>query len=108
MSDAAPERTAPVKQPGRELGGVAWFTLMVGMWSAFSTLLIASPETLRDVWSWLTGLPLAAEVVMWILLLPWALALAAWQSSWDEWIRLLIVALLGATWTASSKPRLKR
>lgn len=103
MTEAAVRKT----EPGH-VEGVAWFTLMVGMWSAFSALLIASPETLEEIWSWLTGLPLAAEIVMWILLLPWALGLAVWQSSWDEWLRLLIVALLGAGWTAVSRPRVKR
>ncbi|MBD0339061.1 MAG: hypothetical protein ICV67_07230 [Thermoleophilia bacterium] len=67
-----------------DIGGVPWFALMVGMWSAFSTLLIVSPETLSDVWRWLTGLPLALEILMWIAILPWALALAVWQSSWGR------------------------
>jgi 4,5-DOPA dioxygenase extradiol len=51
MSQADP---APVARP--KLDGVLWFTFMVGMWSAFCTLLLASPETLDDIWSWLTGL----------------------------------------------------
>ena len=75
-----------------DVGGVGWFTVMVGMWSAFSTLLIVSPETLADVWRWLTDLPLA---------------LAVWQSSWEDWLRLLLIALLGAFWTMVSAPRAK-
>ena len=90
-----------------DVGGVGWFTVMVGMWSAFSTLLIVSPETLDDVWRWLTGLPLALEVLMWIAILPWALALAVWQSSWEDWLRLLLIALLGVFWTMVSAPRAK-
>lgn len=88
-----------------DVGGVGWFTFMVGMWSAFSTLLIASPETLADVWDWLTGLPLALEILTWIAILPWALGLAVRQSSWEEWLRLLVIALLGAFWTSISAPR---
>jgi len=90
-----------------DVGGLGWFTLMVGMWSAFSTLLISSPETLADVWRWLTGLPLALEILTWIAILPWALALAVWQSSWEDWLRLLLIALLAAGWTALSAPRLR-
>ena len=88
-----------------DIGGIPWFTFMVGMWSAFATLLIASPETLGDVWRWLTGLPLALEILMWIAILPWALGLAVWQSSWEKWLQLLVIALLGAFWTAISAPR---
>ena len=95
------------KPAAADVGGIPWFTLMVGMWSAFSTLLIVSPETLAAVWRWLTELPLALEILMWIAILPWALALAVWQSSWEEWVRLLLIALLGAFWTMVSAPRAK-
>ena len=97
MSEATVQRT--------DVGGVGWFALMVGMWSAFSTLLIASPETLAEIWRWLTGLPLALEILTWVAILPWALGLAVWQSSWEDWLRLLVIALLGAAWTAISAPR---
>lgn len=108
MSQAATGNTAQPSTLHREVEGVVWFTLMVGMWSAFSTLLIASPATLADIWEWLTELPLALEIVMWIVLLPWALALAVWQSSWAEWLSLLVIALLGAGWTLVSKPHAKK
>lgn len=108
MAHVATEKIPSAEARHGRVEGVAWFTMMVGMWSAFSTLLIASPETLGEIWSWLTGLPLAAEVVMWIVLFPWALALAVWQSSWEEWVTLLVIALLGAGWTLVSKPRIKR
>ena len=91
-----------------DIGGIPWFTLMVGMWSAFFTLLLAAPDALEEIWAWLTGLSLAAEIAMWILILPWALALAVWQSSWDDWQRLLVLALLGAAWTGISVPRVKK
>jgi hypothetical protein len=97
---------APVPRP--RLEGIAWFTFMVGMWSAFCTLLLASPETLDDIWDWLTGLALGWEIVMWVLLLPWALALAVWERSWPEWLTLLLIALMGAGWTLVSKPKVKR
>jgi hypothetical protein len=100
MTDIA----TPKPQPA-DIGGIPWFTLMVGLWSAFSTLLITSPETLGDIWRWLTGLPLALEILMWIAILPWALALAVWQSSWAEWLQLLVIALLGLFWTSISAPR---
>ena len=42
---------------------------------------------------------------MWIAILPWALGLAVWQSSWEKWLQLLVIALLGAFWTAILAPR---
>ena len=91
-----------------ELKGIGWFTFMVGMWSAFFTLMLVSPDTLHDIWDWLTGLPLLAEIAMWILLLPWALALAVWESSLRDGLTLLILAFLAAAWTGISVPRPRR
>jgi hypothetical protein len=109
MSQVAMYGPRPAPAPDvRGLQGVGWFAFMVAMWSAFFTLLVAAPDSLADGWHWLTGLPLAAEIVMWILLLPWALGLAVWQSSWQEWLRLLVVAVVAAGWTLVSAPRPKR
>jgi hypothetical protein len=106
MSQVAMYGRRPAPAPDVQgLQGVTWFALMIGVWSAFFTLLAAAPDSLADAWHWLTGLPLAAEVAMWVLLLPLALALAVWQSSWQEWLRLLVVAVLAAGWTIVSTPR---
>jgi hypothetical protein len=78
---------------------------MVATWSAFVTLLAASPETLADVWSWLGGVALFYEIVMWILLLPWAVGYAVWESSWDHWLRILLVVLVAAMHLVLSAPR---
>jgi hypothetical protein len=109
MSEAAAEQHGASKEHEKpRLEGVVWFTFMVGMWSAFSTLLLASPETLDDIWDWLTDLPLALEILMWIAILPWALALAVWEADWSDWLTYLVIALLGLGWTLVSKPRVKR
>jgi hypothetical protein len=88
--------------------GTTWFAAMVAMWSAFVTLLASSPQTLADVYDWLTGLALVWEIVMWILLLPWALAYVVWESSWDRWLSVLIVVLVAAAHLLLSAPRSKR
>lgn len=103
MTEIATKRA----KPAPALEGVAWFALMVGMWSAFYALLIASPETLADMWRRLTELPLAAEIAMWILVFPWALGIYVWERSWDEWVRLLLVALFGAVWMRVSAPKVE-
>ena len=106
MSDFITHKTPDI-QP-LAVKGIGWFTFMVGMWAAFFTLVLASPDTLDDIWTWLTGLPLLAEIAMWILLLPWVLALAVWQSSLGDGLTFLILAFLGAAWTGISVPRLEK
>lgn len=91
---------APAAAPG-----TIWFGAMVAIWSAFVTLLAASPETLGAAYDWLTGLAIVWEIVMWILLLPWALAYVVWESSWDRWLRILIVVLFAAAHLVLFAPR---
>jgi hypothetical protein len=95
-------RTPPHVAKGATFGG-----LMVAMWSAFVTLLAVSPETLDDAYDWLTGLPIVWEVVMWILLLPWALAYLVWESSWAEWVRIIVIVLMVGVHLLVSAPRVQ-
>jgi hypothetical protein len=71
---------------------------MVATWVAFGVLAVASSDTLSDLWAWVRGLPLVAEVVLWVLTLPWMLALAVWENPWDEWLRRLLVASVAGGW----------
>jgi hypothetical protein len=88
--------------------GSVWFGLMVAVWTVFFTLLAASPETLADTYDWLTGLAIAWEVLMWIVLLPWALAYVVWESSWEHWLRVLVVVLIATVHLSISMPRTRR
>jgi hypothetical protein len=108
MSETATQTTRSVRVPALVVHGTTWFGLMVAVWSAFVTLLLASPETLDDAWSWLTGLSLVPEIVTWIVVLPWALAYLVWESSWDHWLRVLILVLLVTVHVSVSAPRSSR
>ncbi len=81
---------------------------MVAVWSIFFTLLVMSPSTLADVYDWLTDLAIVWEVLMWIVLLPWALAYVVWESSWDHWLRVLVVVLIVTFHLSASAPRVRR
>lgn len=94
------KQTVPTVAPGS-----AWFAAMVGTWSTFLTLLAASPETLADTYAWLRGLAAVWEVLMWIVLLPWALAYVVWDSSWDQWLRVVVVVAMAAVHLLISAPR---
>ena len=87
--------------------GTTWFGLMVASWTTFFTLLSASPETLADVYDWLTGLAIVWEIVMWIVLLPWAVTYVVWERSWEQWLRVVVVVLLATAHLSISVPRAK-
>ncbi|HLE98450.1 MAG TPA: hypothetical protein VI540_01040 [Gaiellaceae bacterium] len=87
------------------VSGAAWYGAMVATWSIFFTLLVVSPETLEDVYDWLVDLAIVWKILMWIVLLPWALAWLLWESSWDRWLRLVLIVLLTTVHLAISAPK---
>jgi hypothetical protein len=99
----APRAPAPTAVPG-----ATWYGAMVALWSIFFTLLVISPGTLDDVYDWLTGLALVWEVLMWIVLLPWALAYLALESSWANWLQILVVVLIVVVHLSISTPKQTR
>lgn len=105
MSQLAANQTSPQAASRPTVGAYAWFVGMAGSWVGFAILAIAAGDALRDLWVWVQELPLVAEIVLWVLTLPWVLALAVWESSWDEWLRMLLVSLIAAGWTVISIPR---
>lgn len=93
---------APRAQSSR-IGGVLWLLLMVGMWIAFFTALFA--DRLDEVWRWARDLPLLLELGLWLLTFPWILGTAVWESSWEAWLRVALVAAFAVGWTLASVPR---
>ena len=86
-------------------GAYAWFGLMVGSWLAFGVLAVTSEDTLAGIWDWVGGLPLVLELVVWLLTFPWMLALAVWESAWNDEARVLVVLAIAIGWTLMSIPR---
>lgn len=109
MSQAAVESTGrkavsvPMQAPGS-----AFFALMAGLWGSFVTLLAVSPQTLDDAYDWLRGLSLVPEVVMWVLTLPWTVAYLVYETSWQHWVRVLLVALVVTVHLSVCAPRSRR
>jgi hypothetical protein len=103
--DIRPKRCVPT---ATAVPGATWFGAMVALWSIFFTLVAVSPETLHDAYDWLTGLAIVWEVLMWIVLLPWALAYLVWDSSWAQWMQTLVLVLIVAAHLSMSVPRARR
>jgi hypothetical protein len=86
---AAPPSPPPSPQPsprrtvgraleiGLSLYGIAIFTVL---WVGFAVGLATGGDLLIDAWAWLTGLEPVAAVIAWILFLPIAVGLWAWNA----------------------------
>ena len=97
----------PSARTPRGLLAYASFAIMVGGWVAFAVALIASRQTLDDVWTSVRDLPLVVEGVIWLLGFPFLLGLAIWQA-WDEAVRLTVIALLAIAYTYMFVPRARK
>jgi hypothetical protein len=86
-------------------GAYAWFGLMVGAWLAFAVLAVTSEGALDRIWDRVGDLPLVLEVIVWLLTLPWLLALAVWESAWSDTARVAVVLAIATAWTLISIPR---
>lgn len=71
------------------------------VWIVFFVLMIFSPETLTDVWEWVQERNDALQVVLWLLTLPYMLALAIWESDWASWLRITLVVTIALLWTGA-------
>jgi len=71
------------------------FALSLVLSLAFGYYLATDPSRLADAWVWVRSLPLAAQVILWLLLLPWMLALWVCSMPWSLGVRIaLVVAVL--------------
>jgi hypothetical protein len=101
---------APVRQrqatAPTSTGGAGLFTLL---WLIFLGVLIFEPERLDAVWSWFRDLPMIAQVVGWVVMLPLVLGLWIWQAPWAAWIRVSLIVLLALSNVITfSRPRRPR
>jgi hypothetical protein len=104
MNEAATHTTAHPRPARPTMGAYLWFAGMVGLWTAFGVVALVSVDKLGDLWAWVTGLPLVAEIVVWIAALPWVLGLWVSQTAWPEWLRILLVLSFAVGWTVVSIP----
>jgi hypothetical protein len=87
------------------VGAYRWFAGMAGVWTAFGVLALISVDKLGDLWGWVVGLPLVAEILVWITAFPWVLGLWVSQSPWPGWLRIELIVFFALGWTLASIPR---
>jgi hypothetical protein len=87
------------------MGAYVFFVVCLALWAAFAWAAAARPAVLDQAWGRVRELPLIAQPVVWIALLPWLTGLAVWEShrGTAEGRRMLVVAIAAAFivfWTA--------
>ena len=58
-------------------------------WGGFIVALVVNREWLDLVWNWVRGLPLVAQITVWVLFLPGMVGLWIWEYSYPALIRIL-------------------
>jgi len=71
------------------------FTVLTLLWIAFAAALLFNREMLDSVWQSFRSWPLVIQIVVGLLILPVALGLWIWETSWPIWLRLILVVGLG-------------
>jgi hypothetical protein len=80
---------------GLSLYGAAVFTVL---WGGLLVAVATGGTLLEDAWAWLTGLDTVGAVVAWILLLPIAVGLWAWNEAGSLLVQGVVLVGLTA-WT---------
>lgn len=81
------------------------FLAMVSGWSAFAALMVFSEPNLGELWRGVRDLPLLVEGLVWLALFPFVFALGIWDSSWEGWLRLVLVGCCAIGWSLAFLPR---
>ena len=68
------------------------------LWIGFAVAMAVDREWLDLLWEWVRALPLAAEIIIWLLFLPIMVGLWIWVSSWPALVNLLAIAGI-VVWT---------
>lgn len=87
------------------LVAVSAFALFVVLWAAFVVALVVSQGSIDAVWEWLRGLPMVAQAVVGLALLPVVAGLWVWETGWPVAVRLIIVGGLAVATLYTFLPR---
>ena len=65
------------------------------LWLGFAAALVFNQAILDQAWLSFRGMPFIVQALVGLLVLPVALGLWIWETSWPLWLRLLLVIGLG-------------
>jgi hypothetical protein len=67
------------------------FAGFAALWVVLIAAMFLEPGALDAAWAWLTGLPLLAQGLAWLLFLPLTGALWTWSFDWPVIVRVVVV-----------------
>lgn len=80
---------------GQTTSEAAWTISVFGIslmaTALFGYYLFTQPERLVELWHWTRSLNIFVQGVIWVIFLPWMVALWIWSTSWALPIRLVLV-----------------
>jgi hypothetical protein len=80
------------------LFAIGAFAMFVVLWIGFAIALRGDHGFLDASWQWLRALPMPVQVVVWVVILPIAVGLWAWESTWPPIVGILLAGGMVA-WT---------
>ncbi len=78
---------------------VFWWIVLIGGWMCFAYL-ATLPGGLDAAWAWTQAQPFLMRAAMWLLLLPWMVGLAIWQSGLAPGVRALAITAMAIGWSS--------
>lgn len=84
---AASRRVGPVEVAI----AIAGFAVFVVLWVGLAYSMVVDASLPEEAWAWLRGLETVPQIVAWIAILPIAVGLWTWTSSWPP----IVFALVG-------------
>jgi hypothetical protein len=90
-------RVADESHQGAGTGGFYVLNLLLVavvalLWAGFALSAWQDPGLLTAAWDWVHALPASSEIMAWVLGLPWMVALAVWQGTWPDLVRVGLAA----------------
>lgn len=86
--------------------------VFVLLWVYVASAVLTDGQLLADSWAWLSSLDLVPAVVVWILVLPVAVFLWAWQAGLEPlWMAVVMLGLVlwtGIAWSGLMRTLLRR
>jgi hypothetical protein len=78
--------------------GIGWladagvlFAVFAVIWVVFGVALVRRHETVDQAWTRIRSLPLAVQLLVWLLFLPVMIGLWIWESTWPLVVRATLV-----------------
>jgi len=88
-----PQKVRDEKPEYRKAAVAMWLRILMAGWVLFALVPLAVPGGFDGEWAWIASQPVAMRAAMWVLLLPWMLAVGAWQLALPAVIR--VAAMVG-------------